>query len=449
MPVPLREVTSGSRLFERLRLRATRFRPAQAILAGFALAAAVGSALLTLPVAKAGPGGATPIEAIFTAVSAISVTGHVVVDTSSYWTLGGQIVILALIQLGGLGVMTFASVVGLIVVRRLSLSTRITAATEARSVGLDDVGRLVKGVVTISLLIEGITAGGPTGGQLTLTTDVENYPGFPQGIMGPQLIMDMRSQAERFGTTFITDDVVELDLSTRPFRIVTTSNGEVFANALILATGARPRKLGVPGEDELWGGGVSACATCDGFFFRDKHVVVVGGGDSAMEEATFLTKFASKVSLVHRRSELRASKIMQERAFKNDRIEFVLNANVSEIKGADGQVTAVELTDSESGETREMAADGVFLAIGHIPNTSLVEGVLDTDDEGYLLVDEPTTKTNVPGVFAAGDVMDHVYRQAVTAAGTGCRAAIDAERFLAEAPVDPAEHWRTGAAQEA
>jgi thioredoxin reductase (NADPH) len=309
----------------------------------------------------------------------------------------------------------------------------LTAATYAARANLEP------------LLIEGITAGGPTGGQLTLTTDVENYPGFPQGIMGPQLIMDMRAQAERFGTSFITDDVVELDLSSRPFRVVTSSNGEVFANALILATGARPRKLGVPGEDELWGGGVSACATCDGFFFRDKHVVVVGGGDSAMEEATFLTKFASKVTVVHRREELRASKIMQERAVKNDKIEFVFNATVSQIVGADGQVTAVELTDTQTGQTRQMAADGVFLAIGHIPNTALVAGVLDTDDDGYLLVDEPTTNTNVPGVFAAGDVMDHVYRQAVTAAGTGCRAAIDAERFLADSPVDPAEHWRSDA----
>ena len=307
----------------------------------------------------------------------------------------------------------------------------LTAATYAARASLEP------------LLIEGITAGGPTGGQLTLTTDVENYPGFPQGIMGPQLIMDMRAQAERFGTTFVTDDVTEVDLSRRPFRIVTTSNGEVFANALILATGARPRRLEVPGEDELWGGGVSACATCDGFFFRDRHVVVVGGGDSAMEEATFLTKFASKVSIVHRREELRASKIMQERAFKNDRIEFVLNATISEIKGNNGQVSAVELTDTVSGDTRDMACDGVFLAIGHIPNTALVDGVLETDDEGYLLVEQPSTRTNVPGVFAAGDVMDHVYRQAVTAAGTGCRAAIDAERFLVDAPVDPAEHWRS------
>ena len=312
----------------------------------------------------------------------------------------------------------------------------LTAATYAARANLEP------------LLIEGITAGGPTGGQLTLTTDVENYPGFPQGIMGPQLIQDMRAQAERFGTSFVTDDVTELDLDQRPFRIVTTSNGEVFANTLILATGARPRKLGIPGEDELWGGGVSACATCDGFFFRDKQVVVVGGGDTAMEEATFLTKFASKVTVVHRREELRASQIMQERAFKNDKVEFIWNANVTEIHGSNGIVSGVTLTDTNSGETRQLDTDGVFLAIGHIPNTSLVDGVLDTDDEGYLVVDEPTTRTNVPGVFAAGDVMDTIYKQAVTAAGTGCRAAIDAERFLAEGPVDPAEHWRTGAADE-
>ncbi len=296
----------------------------------------------------------------------------------------------------------------------------LTAATYAARANLEP------------LLIEGIQAGGPTGGQLTLTTDVENYPGFPQGIMGPQLIMDMRGQAERFGTTFITDDVTDVDLSQRPFRITTTSNGEVFANTLILATGAKPRRLEVPGENELWGGGVSACATCDGFFFRDKHVIVVGGGDTAMEEATFLTKFASKVTVVHRREELRASKIMQERAFKNDKVEFVWNATIDEIKGQDGTVTAVVLRDTVTGETSEMAADGVFLAIGHIPNTSLVADVLDTDDEGYLIVREPTTNTNVAGVFAAGDVTDHIYRQAVTAAGTGCRAAIDAERYLAD-----------------
>jgi thioredoxin reductase (NADPH) len=281
------------------------------------------------------------------------------------------------------------------------------------------------------VLIEGMVEGGPTGGQLTLTTDVENFPGFPEGIMGPQLISDMRAQAERFGTRFVTEDVVAADIEQQPIRLETASGAVITTRSLIIATGAKPRRLEVPGEDELWGAGVSACATCDGFFFRDKHVVVVGGGDSAMEEATFLTKFASKVTVVHRRDELRASVIMQERAFKNDRIEFVWNATVSRVNGADGLVSSVTLTDTVTGAETDLPADGLFLAIGHIPNTWLFEGVLDTDDEGYLLVQEPTTITNVPGVFACGDVMDHTYRQAITAAGTGCKAAIDAERFLA------------------
>jgi thioredoxin reductase (NADPH) len=281
------------------------------------------------------------------------------------------------------------------------------------------------------VLIEGMVEGGPTGGQLTLTTDVENFPGFPEGIMGPQLISDMRAQAERFGTRFVTEDVVRADIEQQPIRLETASGAVVTTRSLIIATGAKPRRLEVPGEDELWGAGVSACATCDGFFFRDKHVVVVGGGDSAMEEATFLTKFASKVTVVHRRDELRASVIMQERAFKNDRIEFVWNATVSRVNGAEGLVSWLTLTDTVTGEETDLPADGLFLAIGHIPNTWLFEGVLDTDDEGYLLVQEPTTITNVPGVFACGDVMDHTYRQAITAAGSGCKAAIDAERFLA------------------
>ncbi len=282
------------------------------------------------------------------------------------------------------------------------------------------------------LVVEGVSDGGPTGGQLTLTTEVENYPGFPTGITGPELIQDMRAQAERFGTSYLTEDITAADI-TGDVKVLTTAGGDQLrTRALIIATGAKPRRLEVPGEDELWGGGVSACATCDGFFFRDQHVVVVGGGDSAMEEATFLTKFASKVTVIHRREELRASKIMQERAFKNDKVEFIWNATVSEIHGEDGRVTGVTLTDTITGDTSELPTDGVFLAIGHIPNTWLFDGVLEVDEEGYLLVDQPTTRTNVPGVFACGDVMDHEYRQAVTAAGTGCRAAIDAERWLTE-----------------
>jgi thioredoxin reductase (NADPH) len=298
----------------------------------------------------------------------------------------------------------------------------LTAAIYASRASLDPV------------LIEGVIEGGPTGGQLTLTTDVENFPGFADGIMGPELIQNMRQQAERFGTRFVTEDVVKVDVEASPVTLETASGKTISTQALIVATGAKPRRLDVPGEDELWGAGVSACATCDGFFFRDKHVIVVGGGDSAMEEATFLTKFASKVTVIHRRESLRASVIMQERAFKNDKIEFIFNAQITEIQGSGGLMSGVALQDTVTGETSELAADGLFLAIGHIPNTWLFDGVLETDEEGYLIVDEPTTATNVPGVFACGDVMDHVYRQAVTAAGTGCRAAIDAERYLAGGP---------------
>ncbi len=282
------------------------------------------------------------------------------------------------------------------------------------------------------LLVEGVVTGGPTGGQLTLTTDVENFPGFAEGIMGPELIANMRAQAERFGTSFLTEDVVRADLSARPFTLETASGVTLRSRSLIVATGAKPRRMDVPGEDELWGSGVSACATCDGFFFREKHVVVIGGGDSAMEEATFLTKFAAKVTVVHRRDEFRASAIMVDRAKRNERIEFALNATISRVNGANGVVSSVTLLDTVTGEERDLPCDGVFLAIGHIPNTSLFDGVLDVDSEGYLVVDEPSTRTNVEGVFACGDVMDHTYRQAVTAAGTGCRAAIDAERWLSD-----------------
>ena len=282
------------------------------------------------------------------------------------------------------------------------------------------------------LLVEGVVDGGPTGGQLTLTTDVENFPGFADGIMGPELIAQMRAQAERFGTTFLTEDVVRAELGSRPFVLETASGVELRSRALIIATGAKPRRLDVPGEDELWGSGVSACATCDGFFFRDRHVIVVGGGDSAMEEATFLTKFASKVTVVHRREEFRASAIMIDRAQRNEKVEFALNATVAQVNGSGGVVSSVTLQDTVTGEQRDLPCDGVFLAIGHIPNTWLFDGVLDTDAEGYLVVEEPSTRTKVEGVFACGDVMDHTYRQAVTAAGTGCKAAIDAERWLAD-----------------
>lgn len=296
----------------------------------------------------------------------------------------------------------------------------LTAATYAARANLEP------------LVVEGIERGGPAGGQLTLTTDVENYPGFPQGIMGPELIQDMRDQAERFGTSYLTEDVVGVDLDRRPLWLELSDGQELFARALIIATGARPRRLHIPGEDELWGGGVSACATCDGFFFKDQDVIVVGGGDSAMEESTFLTKFAARVAVVHRRDELRASQIMQDRAFKNDKIDWLWSTEVREIHGSDGVVRAVTLENNKTGETWKQEVDGVFLAIGHIPNTDLFADTLATDDKGYLLVDHPTTATNVPGVFASGDAVDKIYRQAVTAAGTGCRAAIDAERWLAE-----------------
>jgi thioredoxin reductase (NADPH) len=273
------------------------------------------------------------------------------------------------------------------------------------------------------LVIEGVEAGG----QLMLTTDVENYPGFIDGIMGPELMERFRKQAGRFGTEFVTDDVTRVDFGTRPF-LVETSGLEVTAHSVIISTGANARMLGVPGERQLLGHGVSTCATCDGFFFRDHELVVVGGGDSAMEEATFLTKFASKVTIVHRRDQLRASKIMQDRAFDNPKIEFVWNSVLTEIFG-DGKVAGVRLKNVKTGEENELAAGGVFVAIGHDPNTKLFEGQLDLA-EGYIATTGEDTMTSVPGVFAAGDVVDFRYRQAITAAGMGCMAAIDAERFL-------------------
>ena len=274
------------------------------------------------------------------------------------------------------------------------------------------------------LLLKGLEAGG----QLMLTTDVENYPGFADGILGPELMDAMEKQAARFETEVVAQTVTRVDLSSRPFG-VWAGDQEWRAETLIVATGASAKWLDVPGEEQLRGRGVSACATCDGFFFRDRRLVVVGGGDTAMEEATYLTKFASQVTIVHRRHEFRASKIMQERALANPKIDVLWDSVVDEIVG-EGAVTAVRLSNVDTGETSELATDGVFVAIGHTPNTTLLEGQLELTGGGYVVVEEPTTRTSVPGVFAAGDVTDVIYRQAVTAAGQGCKAAIDAERFL-------------------
>ena len=274
------------------------------------------------------------------------------------------------------------------------------------------------------LVLKGLDAGG----QLMLTTEVENFPGFPDAVLGPDLMEAMEKQASRFEAELLHQSASRLDLSSRPFG-VWTGDQEWRAHTLIISTGASARWLGVPGETELRGHGVSACATCDGFFFRDRELVVVGGGDSAVEEATFLTRFASKVTIVHRREELRASKIMQDRAHANEKIAFAWNSEVAEIYG-EGLVSGVRLRDVRTEEISDFPTDGVFVAIGHTPNTSMFEGQLELDEAGYVVVDEPSTTTSVPGVFAAGDVVDHSYRQAVTAAGTGCRAAIDAERFL-------------------
>jgi thioredoxin reductase (NADPH) len=268
------------------------------------------------------------------------------------------------------------------------------------------------------------------GGALMTTTDVENYPGFAEGIMGPELMEAMRAQAERFGAEIVTDDAVEVDL-TGPVKTVRDGSGREYrARAVILAMGSGYRELGVEGEQRLSGHGVSWCATCDGFFFREQEIAVVGGGDSAVEEATFLTRFASKVYVVHRRDELRASKVMQERAFANDKIEFVWNTEVVSVRGED-KVSGVRLRDTRTGEERELAVSGLFVAIGHDPRSELVRGQVRTDSDGYVLVDHPSTRASAAGVFAAGDLVDHIYRQAVTAAGTGCQAALDAERYLA------------------
>jgi thioredoxin reductase (NADPH) len=277
------------------------------------------------------------------------------------------------------------------------------------------------------LVFEGaVTAGG----ALMNTTEVENFPGFQDGIMGPELMDNMRAQAERFGAELVPDDVVAVDLS-GDVKTVTDTAGTVHeAKAVIVATGSQHRKLGLPNEDALSGRGVSWCATCDGFFFKDQDIAVIGGGDTAMEEATFLSRFAKSVTIVHRRDSLRASKAMQERAFADPKIKFVWDSEVAEIHG-DQKLSGLTLRNVKTGETSELPVTGLFIAIGHDPRTELFKGQLDLDDEGYLKVDAPSTRTNITGVFASGDVVDHTYRQAITAAGTGCSAALDAERYLA------------------
>jgi len=278
------------------------------------------------------------------------------------------------------------------------------------------------------VVFEGLEAGG----QLTLTTDVENFPGFPNGVLGPELMDSMKQQAERFGAHCLFGEITKVDFSKRPF-VITSSEKEILADTFIISSGASAKMLGLDSERELLGYGVSTCATCDGFFYKDKEIVVVGGGDTAMEEVIFLTKFGSKVTLVHRRDELRASKIMQDRAFANEKIDFVWDTEVEEVLGSkETGVNAVKVKNVKTGEISEISCEGFFVAIGHTPNTSLFKGQLDMDENGYLVTINGSTQTNIPGVFAAGDVQDHQYRQAITAAGTGCMAAIDAERFLSE-----------------
>jgi thioredoxin reductase (NADPH) len=290
------------------------------------------------------------------------------------------------------------------------------------------------------LVIEGFA----WGGLLQQTTDVENYPGYPQGVMGPQMMQDLRDQAERFGTRFITDDATKIDLSRDEggVHVVHVGDQEIRSRSVILAMGAEPKKLGVPGEEELAARGVSYCATCDAAFFRDADTIVVGGGDTAMEDATFLSKFAGKVSIVHRRPEFRASAIMLDRARNSENIELVTPYVVQRFEAGDnGSLDRAVLEHTGDGSTKELPITGAFVAIGHKPNSHLVEGQVDLDDEGYVLVEGRSTKTRLPGVFAAGDLTDRVYRQAVTAAGTGCMAALDAEAYLRDTPIDPEAHW--------
>jgi thioredoxin reductase (NADPH) len=308
----------------------------------------------------------------------------------------------------------------------------VTEATEVRDlivVGSGPAGYTAALYAARAELRPLVFEGGRFGGALMTTTEVENFPGFPDGVLGPELMDNMRTQAERFGAELVTDDVVELDL-TGDIKRVRTYDREYAARAVIIATGSHYRRLGIPGEDRLAGHGLSWCATCDGFFFRNQDIVVVGGGDSAMEEATFLTRFANSVTVIHRRDTLRASKIMQERAFANEKIRFVWDTEVLEVLG-DESVTGVRIRNRHTGEQSTLPATGVFVAIGHDPRSDLLAGQLRLDQAGYVLVDTPSTRTNLPGVFAAGDVVDHTYRQAITAAGTGSAAALDAERYLA------------------
>lgn len=282
------------------------------------------------------------------------------------------------------------------------------------------------------VMVEGMVRGGVAGGQLMITTEVENYPGFPESVKGPDLMALFKEQSSRFGTEIISDDVDKVDFSQRPFKLWTSGGDEIIAETVIISTGAQARWLGLPSEEALMNQGVSACATCDGFFFRNQHVAVVGGGDTAMEEANYLSGLCSKVTVIHRRSELRASKIMADRALANPKIEFVWDSAVTEVKDpAEGKVTSIEVENLKTGAKSDIAVDGLFIAIGHKPNTDLFEGQLELDENGYIKTRAGTAQTNVAGVFAAGDVQDHVYRQAITAAGTGCMAAIEAERFLA------------------